>query len=453
MSPQSDTPLAARQSAARGRGFYRPTLPRTAAFWSLAGVFCLLFVAVAAPAPLYGVYQAEWHFSVITLTAVFAVYALVLLVTLLMFGSVSDYFGRRRTIVAGLAVYGVSCGVFLAAGGVGALFAARALQGVAVGLAAGALGAALLELEPEGRVLAPAVSTAAQALGLAIGGFGASALVQYGPARTHLVWWLLLGAGLAGILAVVAAPESGAARSRARPSFRPRLRIPREARGVFAVAVPCLIGAFGLNGFYLSLGPSLAAQLFRSQNLLWGGVVIVLLFGVGVPVVFAVRGSRPSNVMLGGCVALSAGALITFAGVAGRTSVLLLAGTTVAGLGSTPAFMGAYGTIVAVARPNERAGLVAAIFTVGYLAFSLPAVIAGVATSHYGLHSTALVYAPVVAVLAASAAASLVVLRARAGRAAVRAAAHQDPPPGPPAVRPDAGRTAPATCSSPGSSR
>jgi MFS family permease len=157
--------------------------------------------------------------------------------------------------------------------------------------------------------------------------------------------------------------------------------------------------------------------------------------------------------MLGGCVALSAGALITFAGVAGRTSVLLLAGTAVAGLGSTPAFMGAYGTIVAVARPNERAGLVAAIFTVGYLAFSLPAVIAGVATSHYGLHSTALVYAPVVAVLAASAAASLVVLRARAGRAAVRAAAHQDPPPGPPAVRPDAGRTAPATCSSPGSSR
>jgi hypothetical protein len=115
--------------------------------------------------------------------------------------------------------------------------------------------------------------------------------------------------------------------------------------------------------------------------------------------------------------------------------------------------MGAYGTIVAVARPNERAGLVAAIFTVGYLAFSLPAVIAGVATSHYGLHSTALVYAPVVAVLAASAAASLVVLRARAGRAAVRAAAHQDPPPGPPAVLPDAGRTAPATCSSPGSSR
>jgi MFS family permease len=138
---------------------------------------------------------------------VFAVYAFVLLITLLMFGSVSDYFGRRRTIVAGLAAYGMACGVFLLAGGVTALFVARALQGVAVGLATGALGAAMLELQAEGRGLAAPVTSAAGPLGLAIGGFGASALVQYGPARTHLVWWLLLCAGLALVVAVLAVPE------------------------------------------------------------------------------------------------------------------------------------------------------------------------------------------------------------------------------------------------------
>ena len=275
--------IAGQSSPAQGRGLYRPTLPRRAAFWSLAAALCLLFVATAAPAPLYRVYQAEWHFSVTTLTAVFAVYALVLLVTLVTFGWVSDYFGRRRTIVAALAAYGMACGVFLAAGGVAALFVARALQGVGVGLATGALGAAMLELQPEGSGLAPPVTSAAGPLGLAIGGFGTSALVQYGPAPTHLVWWLLLGAGLALFVAVLAVPESGAARSRTRPSFRPRLRVPREATGVFAVALPCLIGAWALSGFYLSLGPSLAAQLLRSQKLLWGGVVIALLFGVESP--------------------------------------------------------------------------------------------------------------------------------------------------------------------------
>jgi MFS family permease len=420
--------VARRSAPAPGRDPYRPTFPRRAAFWLLAAVLCLLFVATAAPAPLYGVYQAEWHFSVTTLTAVFAVYAFVLLITLLMFGSVSDYFGRQRTIVAGLAAYAMACGVFLAAGDVWALFVARALQGLAVGLATGALGAAMLELQPEGSGLAPPVTSAAGPLGLAIGGFGASALVQYGPARTDLVWWLLLAAGLALVVAVLAVPESGAARSRTRASFRPRLRVPRAARGVFAVALPCLIGAWALSGFYLSLGPSLAAQLLRSQNLLWGGVVIALLFGVGVPVTLAARNSTPSKVMLGGCVALFAGAVITFVAIATRTSALLLAGTAVAGLGWGPAFLGAYGTIVALASPEDRAGLVAAIFTVGYLAFSVPAVIAGVATSHYGLHKTALVYCSIVAVLAATAAASVAVRRTRARRIAVRAAAYPDSP-------------------------
>ena len=146
------------------------------------------------PSPLYGVYQAQWRFSATTLTAVFAVYALLLLVTLLVFGSVSDYLGRRRVILAGLAMAAGACGLFLAAHGVGLLFAARALHGAAVGTATSALGAALIDLQPEGSGRAPVVTTAASLLGLAAGGLGTSALVQYGPAPTHLVWWLLLGA-------------------------------------------------------------------------------------------------------------------------------------------------------------------------------------------------------------------------------------------------------------------
>src|ERR1700729_1226639 len=135
------------------------------------------------------------------------------------------------------------------------------------------------------------------------------------------------------------------------------------------------------------------------------------------------RGSQPRAIQNHArrCEALFAGALITFAAIATRTPTLLLAGSAVAGIGWGPAFMGAYGTIVTLARPEDRAGLIAAVFTVGYLAFSIPAVIAGVATSQFGLHKPALVYCPVVALLAATAAGSVVVRRARAGRAAVRA--------------------------------
>jgi MFS family permease len=115
-------------------------LLRAAGFWLVAGVLFLMLFASAAASPLYSVYQAQWRFSATTLTAVFAVYALVLLVTLLVFGSLSDCVGRRRVIAAAVAAGAAACGLFLAAHGVGLLFAARALQGAAVGAATSAAG-------------------------------------------------------------------------------------------------------------------------------------------------------------------------------------------------------------------------------------------------------------------------------------------------------------------------
>ncbi len=66
--------------------------------------------------------------------------------------------------------------------------------------------------------------------------------------------------------------------------------------------------------------------------------------------------------------------------------------------------MGVFRMITALARPGENAALVAAIFVVAYLAFSVPALGAGVAATNVGLQRTALVYSAALAVLAASAA-------------------------------------------------
>ena len=164
----------------------RAVLPRAAGFWLVAGALFLLLFASAAASPLYSVYQAHWRFSATTLTAVFAVYVLVLLLTLLVFGSLSDYLGRRRVIAVALAAGAGACGLFLAAHGVGLLFAARALQGAGVGVATSAAGAALIDLQPDRSGRGPVVTSAAVLLGLAVGGLGTSVLVQYAPAPT--IW-------------------------------------------------------------------------------------------------------------------------------------------------------------------------------------------------------------------------------------------------------------------------
>jgi MFS family permease len=415
----------------------RPRPARPAAFWLEAAVLVLFLAASAAPTPLYRVYQARWGFSASTLTAVFAVYVLFLLTTVLIFGSLSDHVGRRPVIITALAVDTAACILFLLAHGVGALFFARALQGIAVGLAANALGAALLDLRPAGS-LAPLVTSNGGTVGLALGALGTSLLVQYGPFPAELVWWLLLGAFLATILLVAATPEPGTVRPGALASLRPDVSVPRSARGTFARAVPCLVAVWALGGFYLSLGPSLAAQLSGSPNLVWGGVITFLLTGLGAVTSFAFRNSAPPAVMLGGCLGLLAGAAVTVGAIVASTPALLLLGTVLAGLGFGPANLGGYRVIMARAAASNRAGLIAAISIVNYLAFGLPALIAGVATTHFGLHDTALAYSVVIALLAAAAAGGVVFEGSDRTRPPRAAAPPAEPPPGPCTVPPSA---------------
>ena len=309
-------------------GNARAMLPRTAAFWLVAGVLFLLFFAAAAPSPLYGVYQARWRFSATTLTAVFAAYALLLLVTLLVFGPVSDYLGRRPVILVGLAMAAGACGLFLAAAA-----------------------------------------------------------------------------------AVLAMRETAPRRPGALASLRPRVAVPRQARRTFAMAVPCLVAVWMISGFYLSLGPSLAAQVLRSPDLLWGGLVIFLLNGIGTAAALAASRASGPAAMLAGCLGLLAGTVVTLAAIQTASAPVLLAGA-VAGAGFGAAMLGTFRTITALAAPGQRAGLIAAYYIASYPAFGVPVVIAGVAVTHVGLHRTALIYSAVTAVLAATAAAGLIIRRA-----------------------------------------
>jgi MFS family permease len=372
------------------------------------GVFFLLFFAAGTPSPLYGVYQTHWRFSTTTLTAVFAVYALVLLATLLVFGSLSDYLGRRGVIIAALAVSAAACAAFLLAQNVGLLYVARAIQGVAVGLAAGALGAALIELQPQGTSLGPLLSSSVPNLGLAIGALATSALVQYAPAPTHLVWWLLLGSLVVGILGVAVTLGPGDHRPGALASLRPRVSVPRAARASFIAGLPCFIAVWALGGLYLSLGPSIVGGLVGSHNLRWGGVAVCLLSGSAglTPILFA--SATPAKMMTGGSVTLFAGVAVTFVAIATSTAPTFLAGTALSGVGFGLAFVGAYRTTVAPAAADQLAGLVTAIYIASYFAFGIPAVLAGLASTHFGLHDTALVYSAAVAALVALAAGNFI---------------------------------------------
>ena len=267
-------------------------------------------------------------------------------------------------ILAALVVSAGAGGVFLAAHNVGLLFAARALQGMAVGTAIGALGGALLDLQPGGSGLAPLITAAAPLLGLGTGALGTSTLAQCGPAPTRLVWWLLLGANIAATAGILAMPEPGTRRAGVLASLRPQVGVPRQARGTFATAVPCLFAVWALGGLYLSLGPSLAVQVTGSRDLLWGGLLVFLLTGVAAGATSRSAALTPRTAMLAGCLVLLAGLAVTFAAIATITAAAFLAGTAITGVGSGLALLGVDRTLIPLAPPGQRAGLIAAIFII-----------------------------------------------------------------------------------------
>ena len=374
-------------------------------FWFSATVLGIVFAGSAVVSPLYRVYQERWHFSPVSLTAVFAVYAIAVLAVLLVAGSLSDHIGRRPMIALALASEVVSAWLFLSAHGLGALYAGRVLQGVATGAAASAAGAALLDLQPSHRpTAASTVNAIASSAFLAAGALGAGLLVQYAPAPTHLVFWVLLAVSLAGLAVVAVMGEPGVRRSLSPAVLRPRAGVPRAARRAFVAALPALIATWALGGLYFSLAPSLTEQLAHSNDAVWGGLVIFLLCAPSAVASLVVRELHPSRAMVMGSWILAVGSAATVVAVLGRDNAGLLFSTAVAGVGFGMAFLGAFRHLVSLATDDQRGALVATIYVVSYLAFSLPVIAAGMATDRFGLRGTTVVYGAVVAAFAVLAA-------------------------------------------------
>jgi len=354
----------------------------------------VLFAAAAsAPTPLYVVYQKEWGFTDTTLTLIFAVYVVGLIGSLLVLGALSDHVGRRPLLAAAIALEAVAFVLFIIAGDVTVLLVARVVQGIATGAAFSTLGATLVDLNPPhapGR--AGLVNGVAPISGLAVGSVGCGALVQFAPAPTHLVFALLLvGIGFAGLV-IARMPETSARRAGAVASLIPTLGIPARLRpDVFGI-VPIIVASWALGGLYLSLGPSVAAGLFGLHNHLIGGLVVTLLCGAGALTAFALRAWPIDRVLWISAIMLAGGTALTFAGVEAHTVALAAAGTVVAGIGFGGSALASFGTLARIAAPGERSELLAFALVIAYLAFSLPALAAGYASTRFGLHTTTVVY-------------------------------------------------------------
>lgn len=371
-------------------------LSAPAAFLLLASIVMSFLAASTAPSPLYGVYREAWGFSALMLTFVFAVYAFALLGGLLVFGALSDHLGRRPVLLAAMVLELGSLALFWAADGVGWLIAARLLQGVATGIATATLSASLLDLNRERGAL---FNSVAPMLGMAGGALGAAALVQFAPQPMQLVFEVL---AVLLVLQTVAAnwlPETTQRRAGALRSLRPSVSVPRAALPTLLMILPMNTAQWALGGFYTSLGPTLARHVSGIHAPLIGGGLIATLVLSGAAAILWLRTRPAREVLAGSAAALVAGLAVTLWGVQAHAVVPLFLGSTIAGAGFGAGFNASVRSLVPLAPADQRGAMMAGFFVVSYLAFSLPALAAGLAVGLFGLEATALGYGAVLMVL------------------------------------------------------
>ena len=209
-------------------------------FFLLASVTLSFLAGSSAPTPLYPVYQAMWGFAPLTVAAIFASYAVVLLGALLVLGRLSDHVGRRPVIVIAALLQAGAMVVFASAQDTSALFLARIVQGFATGAAIAAIGAAMLDLDRQRGTLANAV---APALGTATGAVLSGVLVHWLPQPTHLVYWVLGATYLLQAAGIAAMPEPGRLMPGALASLRPRFGASPQALAALRIAAPATMDA------------------------------------------------------------------------------------------------------------------------------------------------------------------------------------------------------------------
>lgn len=396
----------------------RPTVSPAVAFWLVALAFAVTMAGTTLPTPLYVLYERQLHFSTLTVTIVFAAYAVGVLVALVVFGRLSDEIGRRRALLPGLACSVLSAVVFLFAHGLPLLFVGRVLSGLSAGIFTGTATAALVDLSHDRATeRATLVATAVNMGGLGSGPLLAGVLAQFAPAPLRLPYAVDLGLLVFAVAGVWFMPEPVAVEASA--VRRPRLRVtrpsvPARMRGTFLRAAIAAFAGFAVLGLFTAVSPSFLGKVLGMHSLALSGGVVFVVFAASTlgQIVLVPWFGRAS--LAAGCVGLIVGMGLLAAGLAAESFAMMVTAGVVAGLGQGMSFRAGLAAVNAEAPPAQRAAVASTFFIVVYVALSLPVVGEGVAADAVGLRRSGIAFSVAVALLAGTALVALL----KAGRAA-----------------------------------
>lgn len=277
------------------------------------------------PTPLYPIYRTAFGFSELTVTVIFATYAVGVIAGLVLFGNVSDAIGRKRTLVPGLLLSAISAVVFLLAHGLPLLLVGRLLSGLSAGIFTGTATAALVDLAPSGDGdRASLVATVVNMGGLGLGPPLAGVLAELAPAPLRVVFVvdLVLVAVVTAGLHWMPEPTDAAGPLRVRPQA---LAVPARVRTDFVRAAVAAFAGFAVLGLFTAVSPAFLGEVLGVTNHAAIGLVVLAIFvgSIAGQVGHQALGNRAA--LAGGCLVLIVGMALLAAGLQLELLALVIA--------------------------------------------------------------------------------------------------------------------------------
>jgi MFS family permease len=368
-------------------------------FVLLAFMFTIIMAGTTLPTPLYVIYAAQFGFSPLMVSIIYATYGVAVMAVLLLAGRSSDQVGRKPVMAVALGASALGTVTFILAPDVVVLFVGRVLSGLSAGLMTGAATAGLTELYrgPVPRRASLVATT------VNIGGFGLGPLIaglfsQYAPGPTTTVFEVYLGLLAVAGLCLWLIPETISQRQRLVLRFA-GLGIPERGRGQFLAAAAAAFSGFALFGLFSSVVPGFMEDVLHETSHAIQGCVIFAGFAFGVLTQIVVSRFNSRRVVLAGlCLFLAALALIV-AALREASLNLFLAGICLSGVAVGAIFVGSLTIANRLAPPHRRAQVVSTFFVACYLGLIIPVVGVGILSRFIGVFSAVLTLAIVLGVL------------------------------------------------------
>jgi MFS family permease len=336
--------------------------------------------------PLLLLYRQVDGYSAVQVNLFFASYVLGLVPGFLCTGPLSDRYGRKPPVAVAL-VLGILGSVILAAGSASPLWmcVGRLISGVSVAVAMVAGTAWIKELSQHDAN--PAVWARRASLTLTAGfGVGAGvsgALAQWGPAPTVLPYAVHVALSVAAAIPLAHAPETATAGTGRSPFTRVALSIPAAGRRRFAgLILPLAPWVFGAPALAFVVGPALVTGRTAGFGIGFATLAAVLTLAVGAGVQpYVPRLARLTRGYHGaaGLLILASGTALLAVDAIVRSPVLAAGAAVVLGAAYGVCIVAGLVEVQAMATPDTLAGLTGIYWSLTYVGFALPVVLAGLA--------------------------------------------------------------------------